>query len=78
MFDLFGIMVSSIIMLLVIVRAMQLDAVLPWFKEPKSGLDSSGLRVGPDSLPPAEPPAARDNAEPPPLPGRWRRSKPRS
>jgi hypothetical protein len=32
MLDLFGIMFSSILMLFVIVRAVQLDRVTPWFQ----------------------------------------------
>ena len=48
MLDLFGIMFSSGIMFLVILRALQLDALLPWFRPPKTGTDSSGLRLRPD------------------------------
>jgi hypothetical protein len=49
MLDLFGIVVSSVIMFLVILRAIQTDAVQPWFKPPRSGADSSGLRLQPNS-----------------------------
>ncbi len=45
MLDLFGIMFSSIIMFLVILRAIQLDLLQPWFRAPKTGTDSSGLRL---------------------------------
>ena len=52
MLDLFGILFSSVIMFLVILRAVQLDTLLPWFKPPKSGVvDSSGLRLRPDTMP---------------------------
>src|SRR5437763_1308002 len=47
MLDLFGIVVSSVIMFLVILRAIQLDSTQPWFRPPKSGADSSGLRLRP-------------------------------
>ena len=49
MLDLFGIMFSSIIMVLVVLRAVQLDTVQPWFKPIKQEADSSGLRLGPNS-----------------------------
>ncbi len=48
MLDLFGIVFSSVIMFLVILRAIQMDALLPWFKPPRTGADSSGLRLRPD------------------------------
>ena len=48
MLDLFGILFSSIIMMLVIFRAVQMDMQNPWFKPPKSEPDSSGLRLRPD------------------------------
>jgi len=35
MLDLFGIMFSSVIMLMVIIRAVQLDRVQPWFQKVK-------------------------------------------
>jgi len=34
MLDLAGILISSIMMLIVIVRAVQLDSRLPWFERP--------------------------------------------
>jgi hypothetical protein len=49
MLDLFGIVFSSVIMFLVILRAIQMDTLLPWFKPPKTGTDSSGLRLRPDA-----------------------------
>jgi hypothetical protein len=48
MLDLFGIIFSSVIMFLVILRAIQMDTLLPWFRPPKTGADSSGLRLRPD------------------------------
>ena len=45
MLDLAGIIVSSLMMLFVVFRAVQLDAVLPWFGGPKSESGSSGLRL---------------------------------
>ena len=51
MLDLTGILFSSIMMLLVIFRAVQLDAMLPWFKPLKTSTDSSGLRLRPDAAP---------------------------
>lgn len=48
MLDLFGIVFSSVIMFLVILRAIQMDTLLPWFKPPKTGADSSGLRLRPE------------------------------
>ncbi len=61
MLDLFGIMVSSIIMFLVILRAVQLDRRQPWFKPPKAGSDSSGLKLrrdpADDGAPGHHPPA---------------------
>jgi hypothetical protein len=45
MLDLLGILFSSIIMFLVILRAIQMDSLQPWFKPPKVGADSSGLRL---------------------------------
>lgn len=47
MLDLFGIVFSSTIMLLVILRAVQADARQPWFRPPRTGADSSGLRLKP-------------------------------
>jgi hypothetical protein len=51
MLDLLGIMFSSIIMFMVILRAIQMDNSQPWFKPPKTGADSSGLRLRPDGYP---------------------------
>jgi hypothetical protein len=45
MLDLFGIVVSSVVMFLVIVRAIRMDAMTPWFRPPRTGADSSGLRL---------------------------------
>jgi hypothetical protein len=50
MLDLLGIVFSSVMMFLVILRAIQLDAVQPWFKPPKNGVDSSGLRLRPNAF----------------------------
>jgi hypothetical protein len=49
MLDLFGIVVSSVIMFLVILRAIRIDATQPWFQPLKTSLDSSGLRPQPNS-----------------------------
>jgi hypothetical protein len=49
MLDLFGIVVSSVIMFLVILRAIQTDGTQPWFQPPKTSVDSSGLRLQPNS-----------------------------
>jgi hypothetical protein len=56
--DLFGIVVSSVIMFLVILRAIQMDSTQPWFRPPKSGTDSSGLRLRPNSAGGQKPQAA--------------------
>ena len=48
MLDLLGILFSSIIMFLVILRAIQLDNLQPWFKAPRTGVDDSGLKLKPD------------------------------
>ena len=53
MLDLLGILFSSIIMFLVILRAIQMDSLQPWFKPPKVGADSSGLRLRPSGEDPA-------------------------
>jgi hypothetical protein len=45
MLDLFGIVFSSVIMFLVILRAIQMDRTQPWFRPPKTGADSSGLKL---------------------------------
>jgi hypothetical protein len=52
MLDLLGILFSSIMMFLVILRAIQLDSKEPWFRPPKTGVDGSGLKLRPDSPPP--------------------------
>ena len=45
MLDLVGIVFSSVMIFLVIFRAVQLDRTLPWFNPPKTDTDSSGLRL---------------------------------
>ena len=60
MLDTFGILVSSIVMFIVIFRAVQLDTTQPWFKPLKSSADSSGLRLRPNS--PVDPITARRDA----------------
>ena len=45
MLDLLGILFSSIMMFLVILRAIQLDSTQPWFRPPKTGVDRSGLQA---------------------------------
>ena len=47
MLDLLGILFSSIMMFLVILRAIQLDSTQPWFRPPKTGVDRSGLTLRP-------------------------------
>ena len=47
MLDLFGIVFSSSIMFLVILRAIQMDTLQPWFRPPRTGPDSSGLKLRP-------------------------------
>jgi hypothetical protein len=54
MLDLLGILFSSTIMFLVILRAIQLDSTQPWFNPPRTGTDGSGLKLK------AEGPAADD------------------
>jgi len=49
MLDLVGILFSSIMMFLVILRAVQLDNSQPWFRSPKTGTDRSGLRLRPEA-----------------------------
>jgi hypothetical protein len=60
MLDLLGILFSSIMMFLVILRAIQLDSTQPWFRPPKTGVDRSGLKLRPDDpsrqRPPPDPP----------------------
>jgi hypothetical protein len=70
MLDLLGIMLSSIIMVLVILRAVQADSLQPWFRPPKQGDDSSGLQIRPNEVPLKEPLSgdARGRDETPP---RW-------
>ncbi len=57
MLDLTGILFSSIMMLLVIFRAVQLDVQMPWYRLPKVTTDNSGLRLRPN-----EDEATRDEA----------------
>jgi hypothetical protein len=40
MLDLFGILFSSVIMFLVVLRAIQMDRTQPWFRPPKPGAAS--------------------------------------
>jgi hypothetical protein len=47
MLDLLGILFSSVMMFLVILRAIQLDSTQPWFRPPKTGVDRSGLTLRP-------------------------------
>ena len=67
MLDLTGIMVSSIMMLIVIIRAVQLDSRAPWFETPpkpdgpKSGLEKARAN------------AARQNPRHGCAPDRWDR-----
>ena len=62
MLDLFGIVFSSGIMFLVILRAIQMDATQPWFRPPRTGSDDSGLRLRPGepSAPKGGGPAGRE------------------
>lgn len=66
MLDLFGIVVSSVIMMLVIFRAVQMDAITPWFSPAKRGPDQSGLRLAPHARTgtPAPMPQARQRRAP--------------
>ena len=48
MIDLAGILFSSIMMFLVILRAIQLDSLEEWFRRPKPAGDRSGLKLRPD------------------------------
>jgi hypothetical protein len=68
MLDLFGIMFSSIIMLLVILRAVQLDSTQPWFRPTAKDRNASGLRLKPEHLADETPQGTRAL----PLPGRSR------
>ena len=45
MLDLLGILFSSIMMVLVILRAIQLDSTQPWFRPAKPSVDASGLTL---------------------------------
>jgi hypothetical protein len=45
MLDLLGILFSSIMMVLVILRAIQLDRTQPWFRPAEPSSDSSGLKL---------------------------------
>jgi hypothetical protein len=58
MLDLLGILFSSVMMVLVILRAIQLDSKEPWFRPPKTGVDRSGLKLRPGG-PPGDAPVAR-------------------
>ncbi len=49
MLDLLGIVFSSIMMFLVILRAIQLDSLELWYRPPKTGVDQSGLKLRPDN-----------------------------
>jgi len=76
MLDLFGILFSSSIMFLVILRAIQMDATQPWFRPPKTGVDSSGLRLRPDGPGDGRPQLARSQLPPPQKPGsQWTSSQ---
>jgi hypothetical protein len=48
MLDLLGILFSSIMMFLVILRAIQMDNLQPWFRTPKPPGDRSGLKLRPE------------------------------
>jgi hypothetical protein len=58
MLDLCGIVFSSGIMFLVILRAIQLDRTQPWFRPWKGRTSRSGLKLGRDD-PAGEPPSPR-------------------
>ncbi len=47
MFDLTGILFSSVMMLMVIVRAVQRDKIQPWFQPIKPKEDSPGKQARP-------------------------------
>ena len=55
MLDLLGILFSSIMMFLVILRAIQMDSTQPWFRPPKTGVDRSGLKLRPGDAGDKEP-----------------------
>ncbi len=80
MLDLLGILFSSSLMFLVILRAIQLDNLEPWFRPPKTGTDDSGLKLRPENgvfgtrtttAPEPEKPNGSGDHQ-----GAWRRSKP--
>jgi hypothetical protein len=50
MLDLLGILFSSGIMFLVVLRAIRMDRTEPWFRPPRQGVDSSGLKLRPNRL----------------------------
>jgi hypothetical protein len=50
MLDLLGILFSSGIMFLVVLRAIRMDRTQPWFRAPKQGVDNSGLKLRPNRL----------------------------
>lgn len=50
MLDLLGILFSSGIMFLVVLRAIRMDRTQPWFRPPKQGVDSTGLKLRPNRL----------------------------
>jgi hypothetical protein len=62
MLDLLGIVFSSSIMFLVVLRAIQLDAQQPWFRPPRTGTDSSGLKLRPSRSVRDQPAVAHDTA----------------
>ena len=66
MLDLTSIVFTTLMMLLIIIRAVQLDAREPWFGERKQKSGGSGLRVGSA--------AQQDTIQPIPFPpkGSWR------
>jgi hypothetical protein len=45
MLDLLGILFSTIMMVLVILRAVRLDSTQPWFRPAEPRADSSGLKL---------------------------------
>ena len=48
MLDLLGILFSSVMMFLVILRAIQLDNLQPWFRPARTAIDDSGLKLRPE------------------------------
>ena len=50
MLDLFGILFSSVIMFLVVLRAIEMDRARPWFRPRETGVDRSGLTLRPNTL----------------------------